>query len=1051
MGDQPEQTERFDTDTASNNKFTFLSAVKQTASTSWAIWKSSAFWLLLFVTAAVHAAAWQLQFSGWPYDVSSLFSSKRNMAMLVSLHLAPFFAVLVASSMRVDDGKKALLASEFKNPRSLAIAFATAAVFLLLIGSVFGGPSLGIWNFPAALLFLIVAFNILVVATQFALAGKMKVSSLLKNLILPRGSLLLAAIPSTILFALFAVAAETVGGESPLVRGALTGIGWLFGFVPLMAGAHVFAVALAGPGQKPQPANIQQTAESNPAKKSAVVTDVFMSFLKSPMGKRVGASVAAITIVYVGGSALFGESAEERALRLAAFDDCTNAAGYTTDPAHEGREWPALTNADRKPAKAVDDCMRALELDDDNLTLIFQLGMAHLGNGSTQTGLTMVQQAADDDYAMALHTMGNMAWYGTYNQTKDIAKAERYYMQALDAGYTHALRLAADSYMSGDGVRPDIEKALSFYDKGADAGNLESLQRLAEIFDSENRADHIPDAIGSDDAKAYSYYKRAASLGDGEALARQLEMLAEGRGVSKDPEQAFQMAQQASDDRSTGGAAQLARMYHHGLGTDQDYDKAHTYYMRANNEGDGAGAYGLGQLFEEGLGREKDVRNAYSWYLRAAKNGSLAAAERHSAWLLSGENKSQLFSQIFTAYQPLLHDGHGQPMMDLGLWSFRGRRYDDALKAYDAAAAGGVADGWRRLGLLYLYNLPSASKLPSRMRGDGTLPTTRRLAQAKNYFETGVKRGDVQANYGLALIHFYGMGEKRNRNKAYPLFRKAAEAGNVNAKVFMAKFYAMGRFVAKDTAKAEQYLLEAMDAQHPTAAFDLGYMLYMGDNLRQDYRRARKMFEYSIERYDDPASKYYLGRTYLYAQGVAKMKQNERDGVKLIREAANDGYSAAMNTLGLAYQDGKGVKQNNGTARSWFRRAGEAGDPLGYYNLGRAYYNGIGVWKNSEKAIEYFVKAGNLGDAHSQFMVGIMTAKGIGTRKSQRTADKWFKVAADQGHKDAKRYLNNPALIYQEQLTDTLNILGNIYGRAIDGFNSMEFPGRGNMFKKKDK
>lgn len=1050
MGDQSEQSDHVETESSQNAKLTFLSAIKQTASTSWAIWRSPAFWMLLIVAAVVHAAAWQLQYGGWPYEVSGLFSSKRNMAMLVSLHLAPFFAVLVAASLRVSSGKKTLSATGFKSPRSLSVSFATAAGFVLLISSVFGGPSLGVWNFPAALLFLIVAFNMLVVATQFALAGSMKPSSLLKNLILPRGSLLLAAIPSAILFALFAVVAKAVGGENPLVRGALTGIGWLFGFVPLMAGANVFAVSLAEPGKSTVSEAAEQAPGAEPAEKSAAVTDTAMSFLKSPIGKRVGAGAAAVAAIYFGGYALFGESAEERALRIAAFDDCTNAAGYTTDPAHEGREWPALTNADRDPAKAVDACTRALELDEDNLTLVYQLGMGHLGNGSTQTGLTMVQQAADDGYAMALYTMGNIAWHGTYKQQKDIAKAEDFYMQALDAGYTNALRPAAAKYLVGDGVRQDTQKAVTFYEKGADAGNLESLQRLAEIFDSENRSNDVPDAISTDDAKAYGYYEKAAALGDAEALARQLEMLAEGRGVSKNPEQAFNMAKEAFDSDSAGGAAQLGRMYHHGLGTEQDYDKAYTYYMRANNEGDGAGAYGLGQLFEEGLGRDKDIRNAYSWYLSATKKGSRVAAERHRAWLLSGENNSQLFSQIFTAYQTLLRDGDGQPMMDLGLWSFRGQRWDDALKAYQAAAEGGEPEGWRRLGLLYLYNLPSASKMPSAMRGDGKLAQSRRLRKAKEYFETGVARGDEKANHGLALMSFYGMGEKRNQNKAYPLFQRAAEAGNINAKVFMAKFYAMGRWVAKDTAKAEQYLQEAIDAQHPTAAFDWGYMLYMGDNLPQDYRLARKKFEYSIERYDDPASKYYLGRTYLYAQGVAKMKQNERDGVQLIRDAASEGYAPAMNTLGLAYQDGKGVKQNHGTARSWFRRAGEAGDSLGYYNLGRAYYNGIGVWKDSSKAIEYFVKAGNMGDAHSQFMVGIMTAKGIGTRKSQRTADKWFKVAADQGHKDAKRYLNNPGLIYQEQLTSTLNILGNIYGRAIDGFNSMEFPGRGNMFKKKD-
>ena len=55
------------------------------------------------------------------------------------------------------------------------------------------------------------------------------------------------------------------------------------------------------------------------------------------------------------------------------------------------------------------------------------------------------------------------------------------------------------------------------------------------------------------------------------------------------------------------------------------------------------------------------------------------------------------------------------------------------------------------------------------------------------------------------------------------------------------------------------------------------------------------------------------------------------------------GYANAQYNLGLAYDNGQGVPQDDAQAVAWFRKAAEQGDANAQHNLGYAYANGQGV------------------------------------------------------------------------------------------------------------
>ena len=62
--------------------------------------------------------------------------------------------------------------------------------------------------------------------------------------------------------------------------------------------------------------------------------------------------------------------------------------------------------------------------------------------------------------------------------------------------------------------------------------------------------------------------------------------------------------------------------------------------------------------------------------------------------------------------------------------------------------------------------------------------------------------------------------------------------------------------------------------------------------------------------------------------------------------SANEGYAPAQFYLGLMYQKGLGVKQNDENAFEWFENAAEQGYPASQHNLGLMYSSGRGTKKD---------------------------------------------------------------------------------------------------------
>ena len=142
-----------------------------------------------------------------------------------------------------------------------------------------------------------------------------------------------------------------------------------------------------------------------------------------------------------------------------------------------------------------------------------------------------------------------------------------------------------------------------------------------------------------------------------------------------------------------------------------------------------------------------------------------------------------------------------------------------------------------------------------------------------------------------------------------------------------------------------------------------------------------------------------MGMAYNYGFGV---QQNDREATKWYRMAAEQGYSDAQYSLGEAYGLGKGVTKDPAEALNWYRLWAIQDDAIAKYGLGVRLKSGIVVPQDQVEAVKWFRRAAELGHIYAQYDLGVAYFTGEGVPRDHVEAAKWYRRAAEQGHASAQ-------------------------------------------------
>jgi hypothetical protein len=216
------------------------------------------------------------------------------------------------------------------------------------------------------------------------------------------------------------------------------------------------------------------------------------------------------------------------------------------------------------------------------------------------------------------------------------------------------------------------------------------------------------------------------------------------------------------------------------------------------------------------------------------------------------------------------------------------------------------------------------------------------LPLAAQWYQKAAAQGHAGAELNLGQLYAKGEGVPQDLAKARQLIQAAANQGLAPAQQALANLNAGGakplpgadawnagvaRYRAGDHTGAAKLVLEAAQAGHPTAIYEMGYLYENGD-------------------------------------GVPK---NLNEALRWYRLGAEKGEASSEAALGQFYENGQGVPDDWVEAAKWYTKSAQQDNKAGAFRLGRAYQYGIGVPINLGQSIAWYDKAAAQGDGQAAY------------------------------------------------------------------------------------
>ena len=180
--------------------------------------------------------------------------------------------------------------------------------------------------------------------------------------------------------------------------------------------------------------------------------------------------------------------------------------------------------------------------------------------------------------------------------------------------------------------------------------------------------------------------------------------------------------------------------------------------------------------------------------------------------------------------------------------------------------------------------------------------------------------------------------------------RGPAEQGDASCQNLMGILFSEGRGVAKNDSEAARWFRKAADQGHGHACFNLGRAYQFGDGVQQSNQEAARWYR-RVAELGVPEGELALGGL------MISVERNYREGLKWIRKAARQGLPAAESMLGIAYENGVGIKENLRTAVKWYLLGANHGDPISQTSLASLYEQGKGLERDLVEAYFWYVVA----------------------------------------------------------------------------------------------
>ena len=129
------------------------------------------------------------------------------------------------------------------------------------------------------------------------------------------------------------------------------------------------------------------------------------------------------------------------------------------------------------------------------------------------------------------------------------------------------------------------------------------------------------------------------------------------------------------------------------------------------------------------------------------------------------------------------------------------------------------------------------------------------FANAVLYYEKAVAMGDLNGYCNLGYCYEQGTGVVLNSQKAFELYKYAADNGSTRGCMCVANCYLNGTYVEENVAEALAWFTKAAESGNVLAMYYCGNILENGaDGVKADTKKAREWYKKAATAGYDPAA-----------------------------------------------------------------------------------------------------------------------------------------------------------------------------------------------------
>ena len=182
-----------------------------------------------------------------------------------------------------------------------------------------------------------------------------------------------------------------------------------------------------------------------------------------------------------------------------------------------------------------------------------------------------------------------------------------------------------------------------------------------------------------------------------------------------------------------------------------------------------------------------------------------------------------------------------------------------------------------------------------------------------------------------------------------------------------------------------------VNKNNPYACFELATKEYRGEITgKPRYGKSYDLFLKAAEN-NHPGANWMIANMIINKKVGNRTEDEIALAWKYLKNAEKLGSIAAINTIGLCYKEGIGVKKDIKKAVKYFEKAAKGGYVYAFNNLGK-YYEEL---KNYKKAFNEYLKSANLGESWAANKIGEMYRLGLGTTKDLKKAYEYYTISEE--------------------------------------------------------